>query len=200
MRSDTYMKTKTDRGFTLLELLVVITIMVILAAAVGPGITGTLDGVNLTGGAGKVVDEIEFARQTALTRNLPVEIRIYTDGDTNRVASLINVGTTSEWLSPGRPLPQGVLIDDDTTFSSLLDLTPITESTSGVPLGLRSLPYYSFTFRPDGTTDLDMSSEWTLTIRNANINQDEQSPDRPAHNFITVSIDPVTGRTSTFQP
>jgi len=189
------------RAFTLVELLVVISIMVVLGAAVGPGISGALEGVNLTGGAGKVVDELEFARQTALSRNSPVEVRIYQeDGTIRRVASLLQNTSGIEWLSPGRPLPQGVLIDDSPTFSTLLGQGTTVEASVDVPVGLRGLIYHSFSFRPDGTTSLTMGQEWTLTVRNTNVPAAEQTATRPADNFITVSIDPMTGRTSAFQP
>ena len=73
-------------GFTLIELLSVIAIVSILAVTTLPAIRGTLDGVTISGAAGVVESELSFARQVAMSRNLPVEVRFYKHDDGNGMA------------------------------------------------------------------------------------------------------------------
>jgi hypothetical protein len=51
-----------------------------------------------------------------------------------------------------------------------------------------------FRFRPSGWTDLDVSSNWFLTI------YPHLLSDEPETNFITLTIDPITTRVVAYQP
>ena len=69
-------------GFTLVEMLVVLAIISILAVLSLPAIKGVLGSIDLKGAANIASEQFELARQTASTRNLPTELRIYADPTT----------------------------------------------------------------------------------------------------------------------
>lgn len=213
------------RAFTLVELLVVMAIVGALAVAVVPAMRGISGSVNLTSAAGQIRDSLVLARQTAIARNAPVEVRIYSiaeaAGGTSEFRLLAAVRPDPadpagrpplEWIDKMRTLPGGVVIDDaarNTQFSTLLVVNgasgeaPLerTELASGVPVMLRGKTYRVFTFRPDGTTDLSPSpaNPWTLSLRQRR-DQAGGASSQPGYNFITLVIDPVLGRVRTFQP
>jgi len=64
-------------GFSIVELLVVIAIVGLLAAVTMPAITSTLRAMNLSDTTNRVVSELNLARQTAVARQVPVEVRFY---------------------------------------------------------------------------------------------------------------------------
>jgi len=204
-------------GFSLIELLSVMAILSVLAVAVVPALRGTLDGYNITHAADVVEQEFLLARQAAISRNMPVEVRIYQHDDGNgnhwkMVAILItptNSGKTAdEWISPGRLLPGEVILDDSSDYSTILSKAdPANSSGSGVWTGtesqsapsiLRQKRYVGFTFNPDGSTSLANNQPWCLTLKNAHARNSETAsmPD----NYISMVIDPATGRTRAFRP
>jgi type IV fimbrial biogenesis protein FimT len=62
-------QSRTPAGFSLLELLMVIAIILILAGFILPSTTSLIQGSQLTTGADKTIATLSLARQTALTRN-----------------------------------------------------------------------------------------------------------------------------------
>lgn len=70
-------------GFTLIELIVVVGIIVTLSALAMPALNTVLKGSNLTQSASTLTAQISGARQQALSRNKPVEVRFYMYADPN---------------------------------------------------------------------------------------------------------------------
>jgi uncharacterized protein (TIGR02596 family) len=64
------------RGFSLLELLVVMLIIGIVAAFIAPAATTILRGSQLTQASSIIADQFNIARQYALSTNHPVELRL----------------------------------------------------------------------------------------------------------------------------
>jgi uncharacterized protein (TIGR02596 family) len=64
-------------AFTLIELLVVVAIMGLLLALVAPAVVPMMQSSNMNKAAEMISDELNFARQTALTQNRDVEVRFY---------------------------------------------------------------------------------------------------------------------------
>ena len=111
-------------------------------------------------------------------------------------------------------LPTRVIFDSNVTFSSLLDGQ--SEETNSLPLAavvpagdapaiIQGQPSLSFRFRPDGSLDLEATDPaavrryWTLTLRGYHSTQVDGRA-LPAKNFITITLDPLTGKAVAFQP
>jgi uncharacterized protein (TIGR02596 family) len=76
------MKTNTTRkAFSLVELLIVILIIGIVAGFAVPAVQGMLRGSQLSQASGQLVDAMALARQTALSKNRIIEVRIYRFAD-----------------------------------------------------------------------------------------------------------------------
>jgi len=69
------------RGFSLIELIVVIAIIAIIAGFTVPQAGQILKGSTLTQGSTILTDQIRLAREYALTKNSKVEVRFYQYGD-----------------------------------------------------------------------------------------------------------------------
>ena len=68
-------------AFSLIELVVVIAIIAIIATFTVPAATTILKGSAMTQASQTLTDQISFARQRALSRNLAVEVRFYQYAD-----------------------------------------------------------------------------------------------------------------------
>src|SRR5580658_975249 len=117
------------KGFTLVELLAVVATMILIMALVVPAFNSIGRTTNLTAGANMVVDQLNLARQTALSQNCLVQVRFYklpgpTDG-TNptayralRLFTYDPTGTVATALTSVKYLPTGAIMVSG-TFSSL---------------------------------------------------------------------------------
>lgn len=206
-------------AFSLIELLSVMSVLCLLAVATVPALRGTLDGINVSGAASIMEGDMSLARQTAMSRNLPVEVRLYRHddggGEAWRVIALVIPATSSgqasdEWLTRGKLLPGNIVMADTASFSTILanagpvapPQTPVApwsaqESSTAPPL-LKGKSYVGFLFQPDGSTDLPPDSPWCLTLKNKN--SQPGSDGMPANHFVSLVIDSATGRTLSYQP
>lgn len=198
-------------GFSLLELIVAISIIVLVMVMLVPAF-GTLGrAAHLTTATATILDELNLARQTALTRNRVVEVRFYCLPDQvdpakayRAIRSFIS-DESGDHLAPQgavRALPVGVVVLDDVKFSTLLSETTRPRKPTEVE-ELRdapATPYKSIRFRPTGGVELSAyanNDNWFLSIKNE---RDASYPDRPADNFATIQLDPITGRARQLRP
>ncbi len=203
-------------GFSLVELLLVLTIVTVLAVLAVASLQGTQSGLYLKGGGNAVIGEMDLARQTANTRNLPVDFRMYQvpdfsgSGAVYRVIALVIPASVSgapadEYIGKPLVLPGDVVMVSDTPYSSLLNptasatLAPAagTESAAA-PLPIRNQPYIKFTFLPSGALNLDSTVAWCLTL--ANQHKRAGTNGGPAANYIAIVMDCQSGRPSSFHP
>lgn len=70
-----------SRAFSLIELVVVISVLAIIAAFSVPAVTSMLQGSSLTQASQLLVDQMNLARQLALSKNTIIEVRFYRYGD-----------------------------------------------------------------------------------------------------------------------
>jgi uncharacterized protein (TIGR02596 family) len=207
------------KAFSLIELLSVMTLISVLAVAAVPAMRGTLDGINIGGAAGVLESEISMARQLAISRNLPVEVRIYKYDDGNGMAwravssvipSKASGQAADEWVTAPKILPGNVIIDDSQEFSTVVSKaqSPVSDpavapwtttetSATSVPALVRGKNYVGFCFNPDGSTNLPNNAPWCLTLRNPN---SKPAGSGPAANYVSIVVDSLTGRTLSYQP
>ena len=196
---------RNSKAFSLIELLVVIAVIAILTALAIPAFQGIGGGQNLTAGSDMVAGQLDLARQTAMAENRRVECRFWNlpgqvDGTEWSGIQLFRVDN-GDPIGKIQRLPQGVMIIEDDTFSTLLGSANPYGGTATVQ-ALSSRPFKSVRFAPDGSTELDPggpsgNGTWTATIVPAT---STPFASRPAENFATIQVDPVTGRTVTYRP
>jgi len=205
-------------GFSLLELLTVVAIIVMLLGLAVPAIAPILRASSLNSGSSMIMDEFNYIRQLALTKNRDVEIRFYHMGTQTEPTQLeyrafrsflIKGGAAAdaEALSPVKYLPKAVILSADPKFSSLLDYTNpvrscLTHGQEILPRTSTPVSYVSFLFRATGGTNLSPINpplgNWFLTLHleKAAVNTNTGIPD----NYINVQLDPVTGRVRMHRP
>lgn len=206
-------------AFSLIELLTVVALISVLIVGVVPGIRGTLDGINLSGAASLAESQISLAHQTAISRNTPVEVRIYEHDDGTglawRAMALVIPASMSgkandEWITKGTVLPGNIVIEKDGNFSTIVSgasggsssgskVAPWSgQELAGAPGMLKDKKYVAFSFRSDGSTDLPSDKPWCITLKNVRSQSAEGG--KPAANFVSLVIDPATGQTLVYQP
>lgn len=214
------------RAFSLIELVIVISVIVIIAAFTIPALNTVLKGSQLSQGAGLLVGQLNIARQQALSRNRQIEVRFYRYADVEMPGESLSDPSTGKFraLQLFQITPQGValpiekmqtlpssVIFSQTTgqgLSTLLDQPtaftpkkPLVNDSAAPRLGRgvdHNYDYISFRFMPDGSTDRKPTSNWHVTV--IGINDKLTSPSQPPPNFFTVQIDPVSGVTKIYRP
>jgi len=198
------------RAFSLVEMLVVISIIAILAGFSLPAMNQIQSATALSSASESLVDQLKLARQQAVTRNRPVEVRLYQLPDPSDASKKVWRGLQlfiveeDGLVAAERPVyfPAQVRMADSATYSSLLDQSRVDVTQgSGADSGV-TLPgvggnynYRAFRFRPDGSTSLASSAFATLYPGNA-----PTSGSAPAQNWFAVQIDSLTGAVQTFRP
>ncbi len=203
------MNASTRKGFSLMELLAVIAVIAILAGLALPSVTQTLRATKLTTSGQKLADELNLARQTAISRNAPVEVRFYKLPDHDAPVSsapttyralqsfLIQSGTAT-------PLEKPVYFQVPVQISTNISESPFFSSTNHPeetpPTGV-TLPdygntyrYRSFRFAPGGSAGIRHSENFfTLVLQN--------DPDlTKGANFFTIQVNPINGGVRSFRP
>lgn len=201
-------------GFSLVELLTVMAIFSVLTAATLPALRGTLDGYNISGAADLAGAEIALARQTAISRNLPVEVRIYEHDDGTGpgwrglglvIPSSASGAAADEWIGQPKVLPGNILFDDNGEFSTIVSeaaagATAIPRKDTELPTApgfVKNKEYVAFRFQPDGSTNLPSGQAWCMTLRSP---RSQPEGAAPAANYVSIVLDSLTGRSMTFQP
>ncbi len=206
-RSHRRLEPDNGRAFSLVELLVVIALIVILAALVVPAFTAIGGAGSVTSAGDIVAGQLDLARQTAMAENSRVELRFWNlpeavgDGNQWQAVQMYRM-ENGEPLGKIQRLPNGVAISGDPQFSSLLaGANRAGGAGSGGATDGRS--FKSVRFRPDGSTELPVGgpgsggNAWTVTVVPIASTPTES---RPAQNFATVQVDPVTGRGTVYRP
>ena len=191
------------RGFTLFELLCVMTILTILLAVTLPSLDSVMKGSKLNRAGVLMADSLSLARQEAVTRNREVEVRFYNFASPQmqgwRGFQIFRVeqtasGRTVVATSPVKLLPEGTEITADTSFSPILFADATVGGSTTLPSS-GAATYTGFRFRPNGSTSGDINATNNfLTLQNS------QGTKPPADGYYTLQINTVTGKVNAFTP
>jgi len=201
-------------AFTLIEILLVVTIMGIMLTAAGGLSSNVADSMNFREAIQQVKGQMESARQTAITTNRSVTVRIIQgENEFGEVVwNGVQLGFTESISDPDAAgyktpvagsydpgfkaidtidrLPSGFVFHDSSTFSTLLSWR--SGPNSGVMLDASGVQrqYVSFAFLPEGRCTLPTAEKWMLTMaRQEKLNAETLPPD-----YAAIQIDPSTAR------
>jgi len=73
--------TRAPRGFTLIELMVVVALVAVVMTLVGPSVRDLLAAQRVQGINAELVTDLQFARSEAVRRNRPILVRFATNAD-----------------------------------------------------------------------------------------------------------------------
>ena len=214
------------RAFTLVELLVVISIMGILFTLIVPSFNGIL-GANRLGTASEMVlGSLSSARQLATTKNRQIQVRllVFTNPDFPSLNSpnnqqirgiqLMQVEESGAVTGIEKPrlFPNGIIsgttLINGTSMSTLAIGTgtnPTTSDPSVSTIG-KNYSYYFFYVTPDGSftrPDVNMplsGSNYYLTLYDEKYFSVVTGSLKLPSNFSTIQIDPFTGDAILYQP
>ena len=186
-------------GFSLLELLIVVAIMITLMSLATPALTSLLESGNLARGGQALADEINLARQLAASQNRVVELRIIKN-DTPPGYGLLQIwgndaSGTNVPLGRVMKLPQNIVIAENTTLSAALDKTPTATMPTNTSMAGKAYAYLRI--RPSGAVDPSLTmSNFFFAVVSSRFGTDSTLPP----NYVTIQINPLTGTPLVYRP
>jgi uncharacterized protein (TIGR02596 family) len=209
-------RTLRHRGFSLIELLVVISVVSLLMVLSAPSMSAAFKGSKLTQGGESLRNLISQGRQMALKNNAPVEVRIFKYDDVETPETTVHymaarlylmkldLSTNSDPLTSKLKeepagnllkLPAGIVISDDVAQSSLVNASRVLKGQATVK-GLdpdvkeTSVDYVGFQIRPDGSLNLATNQRWFLTLYNREeiIKGQQTTPS----DYVCLQVNPYT--------
>lgn len=194
-------------GFSIVEIIAVVAILTVAAVLSAPYIAGMAAAARLRTAADAVQNRLLEAQSLAILLNTDAELRFYEAEDlvggrlTLRKLRILTLrppeddssetpASLFEPVGAITSLDQEIEISMDSRRSSIMDL--------GFQDGTTDIygRYIALRFHSDGSPALQSSKPWFLTLHE----KDAQLRDHRLRNFVTVQIDPATGRLRSFQP
>ncbi|SDU06005.1 Verru_Chthon cassette protein D [Verrucomicrobium sp. GAS474] len=203
------------RAFSLIELLLALAIISVLISLPMIAVHSSARSVGLTAAGEMVADQFNQARQTAVARNRPVEVRIYKlpayDAGRGEIEPRVFRALQAFVIDDSGDVPIAppcyfsapVVCSSQEEESGLLRLKEKDPPTGAPKLGNLGLHYryISFQFRPNGYAATSDDEE-TLTIANSFVTL-VLGGDRTLSgggDYAMIHLDPITGRTRIYRP
>lgn len=194
-------------AFTLVELLVVVSIIIVMLAISGPAFRGLSNSQSLTAGADQLAGQLNLARQTAIGQNSAVWVNFYSfdDPETSVSTEGIRKFITTQGISRGvqtaagklQSLPDGIMVippQSSYNADALTSLPTLEAGNNNLPDIPSNYQVTGFAFMPDGSTSLSNDRQWHMTVVR------ERDKGEPPPNFATVNIEPATGQIKVYRP
>ena len=208
LKSNPQVCSAKSEGFSLIEILAVLTIISLLLSMSVMGINRVADATDLTSNGDQILNHLVQARQRALSDNTHVEVRLYPPTESATIKQwmlvLARQGLENSYSTLQQPLILGesIAISENKDFSTLIALREPQndEKLMLTPSGTER-KYFSFRFHPDGSTNLPLSPNgdtWHLTA--ASRRDIERNKKALPDNFYTVRVDPFTGAVRSYRP
>lgn len=211
---------RRSKGFTLIEMMVVVAMIALIVAAVAPMVFGTLISTRLSSAGETLAGQISLAHQIAVSRNMTVEVRFYEyddpeapgSGSAVRAVAIMQASETGQTSQMGKQLtdtyylPSGIAVGSSTSMSPLLATSAVRSEADREKIIKRSpnARYKAFQIRGDGSTNIEqiMRNEYMPNKSYITLAEDRAIGDgqNVPKNFYAVQIDPVTGRTTSYRP
>ncbi|MDP1589047.1 MAG: Verru_Chthon cassette protein D [Prosthecobacter sp.] len=197
-----------QHGFTIVELIIVVTIISMLLAFGTPYVLSSLQAASLTSSGDLLMQKISQAQQRALTENRPVSLQFYfydQDGiDACHAVQLVSVDPATNVTVP---LENPVYWSDGRAVLASGALSPIfaqiapadTGEVEFEPFRSREATFFRVRFYPGGSTSLAVPLRQAYVTLIAS-NRHEEEMTEPPPNYYTVQIDPVAGRVRSYRP
>lgn len=226
MNSMTNKHSNSAKGFSLIELMVVLGVVGLLLAIAAPNLFSLISSNTLTGEGQVLRNQLTYAQQIAISKNADVEVRFFRmpDLDAAQTEEAFRAFQLFQYNSDGDLAPistffrirNPVAVHDK--LSTLLDprsssgnasdkkfgFSAPTEGSYEAPAGeggrMRMTDYVAFRFRPDGSTDLPFRTgsddTWYITLVQGEGALQSSDPD----NYLCLQVNPYNGQVSEFRP
>ena len=189
-------------GFSLIELLVVVAVIGLMAVLIVPAVSGISRSYQINAAGHAVLNTLMQARQTAMTRGYPVQVRFYKLPDYWEAKSAPpSVYRAMQIFLEGNPVVSGGTATVPVTaltkpifFSSPVKILPEASSILTLPVSTapqevlsgfaRNYQFVSFRFRPNGQADLPPTASGLTLVLETDIQGGTLPP-----NFRAIEID-----------
>lgn len=196
-------------GFTLVELVVVIAIVVMLIAVATPYTLAALQSANLTSAGDTLMQKLAMAQQRSLTENRPIglDFYYYTEDEIKgcHAMQMIAYNPANNQATPLEPpvywnKQNVVLVEGELSPMFSTNQTAIsTGQATQNPFQSLGATFRRIVFYPNGSTSLRVPLRTAyLTLISTKSYKADLSTAPP--NYYTVQIDPVTGRGHSYRP
>lgn len=213
-------------GFSLVELLVVVAIIMVIYALATPAVTSIVLSFRLNSAADSIVNTLGFARHSSIAQNCTVEVRFYRfalagmpgEQSSNPATGKVRAIQAFEYNSSGiavplmkvQMLPTGIIFDSGSALSPLLagsqQQTYAATSQVSLPEAGMNYTYGTYQIRPSGITQVGLSSG-TFTTLPTGLScitlhklTDGDALSRPPSNYVTIQVDPISATPQSYKP